>query len=182
MPAKTLKDFTWRYGVRLGVLLAGLAATATYAASRYTVGLDTQDTRCLDEWVYVIDTWDRPKAEEVGRDDYLAVVLTAGQTPHAAKWPLNQVMVKKALATAPGDEIEVTTAGVLFRHGSEAWSHGTALAAAWLLGASPERFVRSFTLAPGQLFMMGDNPLSYDGRYYGPISETQIVGRVLWAF
>jgi conjugal transfer pilin signal peptidase TrbI len=182
MAAKTIKDFTWRHGIRLAALLAGLAATATYAASRYTVGLDTQDTRCLDEWVYVIDTWDRPKAEEVARDDYLAVVLTADQTPRTAKWPLNQVMVKKALAAAPGDQIEVTNAGVFFRHGSEAWSHGAALAAARLIGASPEGFVRSFTLAPGQIFLMGDNPLSYDGRYYGPISETQIVGRVLWAF
>ena len=51
-----------------------------------------------------------------------------------------------------------------------------------MLGVTPESFERAFTLGKGELFMMGDDPLSYDGRYYGPITDSQIVGRVLWAF
>ena len=182
MSGKTVKNFTWAHGVKLVALLLVLGGTAAYAANRYTVGIDTQDTRCLDEWLYVIDTWDKPTADQIRRNDYIAVILTPHQTPPGAKWPAGQVLVKRAVATQPGDLIDVTLSGVRFRHGVNTWTHGTALQATRLLGTTPASYVRSFTLAPGELFVMGDNPLSYDGRYYGPIAENQIVGTVLWAF
>ncbi len=181
MTKKSLKTLTWGYCLKLTALLATLAGTATYASSRYVVGLDTQDTRCLDEWVYIIDTWAKPKASEVQRDDYVAIVLTLDQTPATAKWHFGQVMVKRALATA-GDEVSVTRDGVTFSNGSDQWKHGTGLQSAPLLGKAPDSYLASYSLSDGQLFMMGDNPLSYDGRYYGPISENQIVGSVVWAF
>ena len=181
MTNRSLRTLTWQYGLRLTALLAVLSGTAAYAANRYVVGLDTQDTRCLDEWVYVIDTWRKPKAAEVGRGDYIAIVLTDNQTPSTAKWPSGQVMVKRTLGT-PGDKVTVTTKGVRFSNQSERWNHGKGLAAVSLLGATPEKFINQYALSDGQLFMMGDNPLSYDGRYYGPIEENQIVGTVVWAF
>lgn len=179
---KTIKDFSWRYGVKQLALIAALGGSAAYASSRYTIGLDTQDTRCLDEWFYVIDTWNKPKAEDVERLDYVAVRLTQDQIPRNAKFGTSHVMVKRALATDLGDEIQITQQGINFSHGNEIWAHGTALEAAEKLGATPESFEREIHLNNGELFLMGDNANSYDGRYYGTVQEDQIVGTVLWAF
>lgn len=179
---KTIKDFSWRYGVKLVALIAALGGSAAYASSRYTIGLDTQDTRCLDEWFYVIDTWKKPTADDVERHDYVAVRLTTDQIPRNAKFGTGHVMVKRAMATEPGDQIQITREGINFSHGSEIWAHGTALEAAEKLGSTPEAFEREIQLGSGELFLMGDNPNSYDGRYYGPVREDQIVGTVLWAW
>ncbi len=181
MAEKSLRTFTWGFGLRLAALIVLLCNSAAYAASRYVIGLDTQEIRCLEERVYVIDTWVKPTAKEIRRNDYVALILTDAQRPRSAKWRRGQIMVKRVVA-APGDHVSVTRHGVMFSNGPQAWSHGTGLAAAPMLGASPESFERVFTLAEDELFMMGDNPLSYDGRYYGPITDSQIVGRVLWAF
>lgn len=181
MAKKSLKTFTWQYGVKFVAVVASLAGTAIYAAERYVIGLDTQDTRCLDEWVYIIDTWVKPTASDVQVDDYVAIVLNESQTPQTAKWRFGQVMVKRAMATA-GDDVEVTLDGVKFSDETASWEHGTGLQAAPLLGQNPDSYLAHYKLADDQLFMMGDNPISYDGRYYGPIKENQIVGAVVWAF
>jgi len=179
---KTIHDFSWRFGVKLVAMIAALGGTAAYASARYTIGLDTQEHRCLDEWIYVIDTWKRPTADDVQRFDYVAVALTAEQTPANAKWRPGHVMVKRAVATDPGDQVEITREGINFSHGEEIWAHGTALEAAEMIGSTPEAFEREFQLAEGELFLMGDKVNSYDGRYYGPVREEQIVGTVLWAW
>lgn len=181
MAKKSLRTFTWQYGIKLAAVVAALAGTATYAANRYVIGLDTQDTRCLEEWVYVIDTWSIPTAADVQVNDYIAIVLTQHQTPATAKWRFGQVMVKRAMATA-GDHVEVTLEGVRFSNDRGNWSHGSGLQAAQLLGQTTDTYLKHYKLSDDQLFTMGDNPISYDGRYYGPISENQIVGSVVWAF
>lgn len=179
---KTLKDFNWKVGAKVFALCTVIGAGYAYASQRYVIGLDTQDFKCLDHWIFVIDTWDRPSADQVDRNDLIAVVLTDAQTPSNALWGAGQVMVKRAVATDPGDMIDVSADGIRFTHGAEHWQHGTALEAATALGKSEADLTRQMTLAQGELFLMGDNPMSYDGRYYGPVSEKQIVGSVLWSF
>lgn len=41
---------------------------------------------------------------------------------------------------------------------------------------------REYQLGPGQIFVIGTNPLSYDSRYYGPVDVAQVIGtaRPLW--
>ncbi len=179
---KTLKDFNWKVGAKVGAIIVFLGAGYAYAGSRYTVGLDTQDSRCLPEWVYIIDTWQKPKAADIKRDDYVAVTLTAAQTPKNALWRPGQVMVKRAEASQPGDQVKITSDGVTFQRGAQTWEWGTGLEAARLIGGTPEQFEREITIEPGQIFLMGDHLNSYDGRYYGPVDENQIVGKVVWAF
>lgn len=181
-PKKTLRDFNAKVALKIAAIITVIGAGYAYAGTRYTIGLDTQDARCLNEWFYVIDTWRKPTAAEIRRDDYVAVRLTAAQTPRGALWQPGQVMVKRAEASQPGDVVTVTEAGVQFRRGADTWRHGTGLEAARMIGSTPEAFERTLTLEPGQVFLMGDHQNSYDGRYYGPVSEQQIVGRVVWAF
>lgn len=181
-PVRTMADFTWKAGAKV-LLIVGIAASgAFYISERYVLGLDTQETRCLDEWIYVIDTWDRPTAAETERDQYVAVGMTDAQTPDNALWSPGQVMVKRAVATKPGDAVTVGHDGVRIRRGDAAWTHGSGLAAAHKLGLSADALSRQFILGPGEMLLMGDHPMSYDGRYYGPAHEDQVVGRVLWAF
>lgn len=179
---KTIKDFDWKVGARIAAIVAVIGASYAYLGSRYSIGLDTQEYRCLDEWIFVIDTWNVPDARDVDRNQYLAVRLTPDQTPENALWPPGMVMVKRAVATDEGDIVSISRDGISFSHGDEHWQHGTGLEAAESVGNSIEQFERELTLREGEVFMMGDNPMSYDGRYYGPISEDQIVGTVIWAF
>lgn len=181
-PKKTLKDFNWKVGAKVFALCTVIGTGYAYASQRYVIGLDTQEYRCLDDWIFIIDTWDRPNAREVERNDLLAVVLTDAQTPTSALWRTGQVLVKRAVATDPGDVVDISAGGVAFAHGEDHWTHGTALEAAPALGLSEEALTRQLTLSQGELFLMGDNPMSYDGRYYGPVREEQIVGSVLWSF
>lgn len=179
---KTFKDFNWKIGAKVFAICMVIGAGYAYASQRYVIGLDTQDYKCLDDWFFVIDTWNRPTADEVSRNQLIAVVLTDAQTPANALWKPGQVMVKRAVATDPGDVIDVSPDGIRFSNGGEHWQHGTALEAARAIGTSEDALTRQITLTQGELFLMGDNPMSYDGRYYGPVNEDQIVGSVLWSF
>lgn len=41
----------------------------------------------------------------------------------------------------------------------------------------------SYTLKPGQMFMLGKNPkYSFDSRYWGPIGVDQVTGQILYRF
>lgn len=178
---KTLRDFNWKVGAKVFALCTVIGAGYAYASQRYVIGLDTQEFKCLDDWIFIIDTWDRPAADAVGRNDLVAVVLTDAQTPANALWKPGQVMVKRAVGT-PGDMVDISSQGIAFAHGDAHWTHGTALEAAASLGISEADLTRQLTVAEGALFLMGDNPMSYDGRYYGQVHEDQIVGSVLWSF
>lgn len=157
----------------LGVLL--------YGTTRLIVGLDTQDYSCLDQRVFFIDTQTRPTAADLEVGDLVAVRLTDAQRPATATWEPRTIMVKRVEASVPGTRITVSRDGISFELDGKRWTHGTALESAAKLGRSEASFERTFELKPGELFLMGDNPMSYDGRYYGPVTEAQVVGAVLWA-
>lgn len=46
------------------------------------------------------------------------------------------------------------------------------------LGKRPADFVRSLDLKPGEFFVMGVDPHSFDSRYWGVVKPEQVVGRV----
>ena len=168
---------------KFAVVVAFLGATAAYASNRYVIGYDDQTHRCLDERFFLIDTWRKPQVDELKRGDLVAVAMTADQRPGGALWPVGQVMIKRLMAQTPGDVMHVTEEGISFEAASgETWSWGTALEAVTALGYQPAQFVRDVALGEDQFFLMGDLPLSYDSRYYGPLDADQITGTVLWGF
>ena len=162
-------------------LVAVLAAAAFYVSERYTLGIDFQKYRCLPEIVYLIDTWSTPTASEIDQGDYIAVRLDPAQLPDYVT-RTNQVWIKRVVAKEPGTVMQVRRDGVFFELGGERWRHGTALEGAERLGRSEAEFVRDVTLGEGEMFLMGDLPLSYDARYFGAVSEANVVGTVLFAF
>ena len=162
-------------------LVAALGAAAFYVSERYTLGIDFQKFRCLPEIVYLIDTWSTPTASEIEKGDYIAVHLDPEQLP-AYVTRTDQVWIKRVVANEPGTVMEVRHDGVFFEKDGERWRHGTALEGAERLGRSEAEFVRDETLAEGEMFLMGDLPLSYDARYFGAVSEDNVIGTVLFAF
>ncbi len=80
-------------------------------------------------------------------------------------------MLKRVAAVA-GDRIDIDADGV--RVNAVLWPL-SAPRAADLAGRPLAVYpVAHFTVAPGDLFLMGVTANSWDGRYYGPVSQEQI--------
>lgn len=179
--APAQRPLTLGYLARFAGVVALLFLVMTYAASRLVIGIDDQVIKCLDHRVYLLDSGRHPRAADLKVGDLIAVRLTDAQTPRHVQWRPGVTMVKRVEASVPGTRITVSRQGIRFELKGKTWTHGTALETAAFLGRTEESFERSFVLKPGELFLMGDNPKSYDSRYYGPVSEAQVVGAVLWA-
>jgi conjugative transfer signal peptidase TraF len=82
-------------------------------------------------------------------------------------------MVKQVAATG-GDLIAISTAGVAVN--GRLLPDSAPIATDPQGRAMPAMLGASYTLASKQLLLMGvGNPLSFDGRYYGPVGEETIV-------
>lgn len=183
MTKKMLKDFNKAVAIKLGLVIGILGATSLYAQARYTIGVDTQTYRCLDQKWFLIDRWNKPNLGDLETGDLVVVSMLAEQRPANAKWPVGQVMIKRLLAGAAGTTMSVTPEKISFTDSDgDQWTWGTGLEAAELLGMTKAELTREETLEDGEMFLMGDKPLSFDSRYYGKAYEEQIIGKVLWAF
>ena len=56
-------------------------------------------------------------------------------------------------------------------------AYADGLLVAYETNVDPNLFVRETDLGKDQYFMLGQSPRSFDSRYWGTISETQILGR-----
>lgn len=177
-PARAL---TIGYLIRFVLAVSCLLGVLLYGTTRLILGVDTQDYSCLDQHVFLIDSHTRPTAADLVVGDLVAIRLTEAQRPTIATWEPHTIMVKRVEASVPGTRITISRSGISFELDGKRWTHGTALESSAKLGRSEASFERTFELKPGELFLMGDNPMSYDGRYYGPVTEAQVVGSVLWA-
>lgn len=183
MTKKTLNDFNKAVAIKLGLVIGILGATSLYAQARYTIGVDTQTYRCLDQKWFLIDRWNKPDLGDLETGDLVVVSMLAEQRPENAKWPVGQVMIKRLLAGTTGTTMSVTPEKISFTDSDgDQWTWGTGLEAAEMLGMTNAELTREETLEEGEMFLMGDKPLSFDSRYYGKAYEEQIIGKVLWAF
>lgn len=176
------KRSTLIFAIKAVLVLGAIIGFWLYVAERYTLGIDAQKERCLPYRYFLIDRWQQPAADELVRNDMIAVHLTEKQRPSNARWSTDVVMVKRAVATKPGTVVSVRRTGITFTLAGQTWSHGTALETARRLGHTEDFYERDYVLAPGQFFFMGDNANTFDSRYYGPLDEKMIVGRVVWAW
>jgi type IV secretory pathway protease TraF len=73
----------------------------------------------------------------------------------------------KQIAALPGDAVRVTPEGSYVN--GKLWPHSGIPASA------PNHFpFGTYLLHPNQLWVLGDNPLSYDSRYFGMIPESLV--------
>lgn len=170
------------FAIKVSVTLTLCLSFWIYVSERYTLGIDDQKDRCLPYRFFLIDGWQRPSAADLERGEMIAVHLREAQRPANARWTTDTIMVKRAVASHPGTIARVRRDGITFQSGTETWTHGTALETAARLGHKVEDYERDYVLQPGQFFFMGDAPHTYDSRYYGPLDDTMITGRVVFAW
>ena len=128
----------------------------------YRLGVDGQRVHCLPWSVYLIKRTP-PDGIEIGD----LVQFRAG----ALGYGFEGRLFVKMVAAKPGDTIEIRD--------DYLYINGTARDRLWLLKTmkkAPRSFDRTFVVGPDELFMLGTLPESYDGRYWGAINRSQILG------
>lgn len=80
----------------------------------------------------------------------------------------------KFLAGLPGDHVEITRDERILINGKEA---ARGLSYLHKIGKPIDDFVFSGVLPEKKYYVLGDTDASFDSRYWGPIDESQIVGR-----
>jgi conjugal transfer pilin signal peptidase TrbI len=147
----------------LGVLLiAGVA----YASDRYRVAFDPQETLCDDYKVALID-----KTQTIPERGKRFAVRTAG-----LRWYADGLVLGKQVVGLPGDLVAVGENGVFVNGGRLGVLNPEVLERAELGLAD---VVRTYRVAPGQVFLFAPSERSFDSRYFGPVAEDQILGRMV---
>jgi conjugal transfer pilin signal peptidase TrbI len=158
----------------LTLCLAAAPVTAHVVAG-YRLGIDLGLPPSLPYRLSLIEL----RNPAVGRGDLVAfravdiAVAVDGMTIHPdGTWLLKRVV------GAPGDRVRIDDAG-LYVEGVLV-AEGLSLAA--MLGRPAEHFHRDEVIEPGQLYVAGSHPQSYDSRYFGAIASHQVIGRAhgLW--
>lgn len=165
------KSMPWRpYLIRLTFLSLIMALAGSYAMTRYRIGIDTQEERCLpDTTVYLIDLWDK---------EPIRSQLYAFHAEGLAPLYSDGTRMLKRLTGMPGDGVNVTAERVLV-NGVEV---STGMALAHRLGVVETEFSRSLTLQENEYWFSGEAATSFDSRYWNAVKREQIIGRArpLW--
>lgn len=157
------------HGQRVFLLRASLISvlgyfSALYLSERVRIGYDGQDIPCLPWRVFV--AW-------LGAPvlpDQLVAFRSVGIEPVL---PDGTIIVKR-VAGVVGDRIRIESGVVYVNDVERAHFSPNTLRA---LKKPADAFDRTYVLGPGELLVLGDSPISYDSRYWGPISATQVMGR-----
>ena len=155
----------WAPTILLAVLV--YAALTTFAVQT----VEVQQTSMYP----TLKPGDRLIVEKLDRNfRYGDIVIFA---PPASVSALNGVDFIKRVIGLPGDVIDV--------HDGAVWRNGVKVSEPYLqpgVVTTPLNGTQAqtWTLQPGQMFVMGDNrPGSSDSRAFGPVEESSVVGKVI---
>lgn len=147
-------------------LLAGcLAISVTWFQSRFLIAFDKQTDPCFEWRLFLVDT-----SRTVPQKGELIAYSALNMAPAVED---GQLAVKMAVGL-PGDEISVSEHETRINQ-QPRFRSGLGLLYK-LPGKAVADFERTFSVQDGQYFGMGTTPSSYDSRYWGTISDSQIVG------
>ena len=155
-----------RFAIKALLVSAAAVGVVAYASDRYAIGTDTQEVRCLpDHSVFLVD---RHRVEP--RRDTLMAFRAQGLDPYFE----DGTLMAKELVGMPGDHVRIDETGVWINgeQRAEGFPHVNTLD---LDFASLER---DEAVPEGHYLFLAPAPESYDGRYWGYVSEEQLAGRV----
>lgn len=168
------------YWPRLLLTLGTITLAALHLQQGWRLAIDSQWIRCMQDRRFLIDIRQVPRARDLAPGDRISFAIGPDQASLRPGWEIGRSMGKIVLAARPGIRITVGDTGVAFETPEGASYHyGTGLEAAAALGQPPDSFHRTLILREGELWVMGEMPWSLDSRYYGPIREEQITGRIV---
>ncbi|MBW9241020.1 signal peptidase I [Pseudomonas carnis] len=145
-------------------LSVAMAVAALYVTSRYEIGIDPQKNTCLNWRVFVVDRYDT----KVDRDKIYAFRSTQMEPffPNGTK-------IIKYVRGIPGDRVTVGKE-VISVNGT---SRGEGLLLAARLGKPENRYIRDEIIPENMFWFMGTSHDSFDSRYWGYVSSSDVVGR-----
>ena len=154
-----------RFSAKAIVFLALLGLVALFF-TRFTIVFDPQDNRCLpDHWVYLIDKSN--KHLEAGKPYAFAAKNLEPIFPDDTK-------ILKILKGMPGDSVEIDALERVTINGKLV-AEGLPLAAD--LDKPKALFVGKGNLPANSYWFMGESEKSFDSRYWGTVTNEQIIGR-----
>lgn len=133
-------------------------------ARHYQIGLDLEEIRCMPWRAYVIKY---ERSIEFERGGFVAYRDLDAQMGSKFK---GHILGKKVVGL-PGDRLVV--------RGDYAWVNGHPIGALTLhdkLGKKPGDFDREEIVPAGKILVVGTLPQSYDGRYWGFLSQRNVLG------
>lgn len=132
--------------------------------TRFGLFLDVAETRCMPEWLYL----GYPKNRELQRGDVVSF--------RADNRMMFDLMtgrrIAKIVAAMPGDHVRSSAAGVYVNGQKVAARHAQSLSRLAELGKDPVDVDRM--LNPGEIFVLGTLPRSFDSRYWGVLPESKV--------
>ncbi|MEO0622228.1 MAG: signal peptidase I [Pseudomonadota bacterium] len=164
----TLHPRRWRALSAAGLAALLVAGTLDGISTRYRLAYDGQVSRCLEGWLFLVDLRDRT----IARGGFVAFRPPTSVAEHYAR----PVAFLKRVAGLPGDRVTIGPDRTIV-NGQEV---GQGLALATRLEVDAQDLVRSFAVPEGAVFLMGDTVDSYDGRYWGPLPASEIIGEARW--
>jgi conjugal transfer pilin signal peptidase TrbI len=159
--SKVLRALQYTLAVLILVFLALILAAKM--GSPWRIGVDGQKLRCLPWSVFIIH---RGAVESPLRGDLIQFM------PDHVGHGFDGIPFVKMVGAVPGDQIEIRD--------DKLYINGVYRDRLWLIRAlhkSPHDFDRRFMVAPGEILMLGTTPESFDGRYWGVITQKQVIGR-----
>lgn len=160
-----------KLSVQMFVLLAVVGLYMAYFHSRYVIAANSAVSNCLQASYFLVDTWDK----DVSVNDLAAFVMNI-ENP---VYPVGRKWIKQVVAV-DGMTVNVSESSVKFSDGREIKNSMTHTMSFLHLEVSDIKPV--VTLTEGQLFMMGDTQTSYDSRYWGPVTQQDILGKAYALF
>jgi conjugal transfer pilin signal peptidase TrbI len=157
-------------GLMSSLFLAGLLLINALG-SFYRIGVDLQQRQCLP-WKWYFITVGRPP--EIHRGDILVAIMKYGRMGHG----FDGQKITKMVFALPGDAFEVKN-DLAYINGKPV---GRKMDLIDKLGKQPGSFDRKEIVPAGHVLLLGTEPRSFDGRYWGFVPENEIVAKAtpLW--
>lgn len=139
---------------------------------RYEIRYDPQVMSCIDAEILLVDTKDRsPRVGEVFAYRSKNAMPVYADGTHMAKY----------IAAGPGDRVEITDDLRILVNGKQ-WAQGFPHLKGMSIKEIRSKFCGARTLGEDEYWMLGTSPKSFDSRYWGSISSTQLLGRAYTIF
>ncbi|ATW34774.1 signal peptidase I [Candidatus Williamhamiltonella defendens] len=162
-----VKKESWkRFSVKAVVTLLVLWAAGVAFASRYRIGIDPQQGKCLPGYTFFLIDLKDPSLER-----------GAVYAFHAKNMPpfyKDGTRMVKILTGMPGDKVEINDKLKITVNGDVV---GEGLQLAGNLNLPESHFYGKATLKDGHYWFMGKSSFSFDSRYWGTVKDDQIIGR-----
>ncbi len=149
------------------VLTCALCLLGYYAGTRFRVGIAGQENSCLPYKYYVIDFG----SKKIEANGYVAFESDDRLEPHYGSGSL----FIKQIRAIEGDVVKINDGVLSINKKNEGVFDANILQK---IDKKPQQLDVDFVVLPGNVWVMGTSPDSFDSRYWGTVKPSQVKGRV----